>query len=68
MSTITDRPAQKYSVKELLYYKKVAEDAIAGANAKINAQGGWIAREANWDVIARAENDIKIIDAELELR
>jgi hypothetical protein len=68
MATDSKRPAEKYSVRDLLYYKKVAEEAIVSANAKINGQGGWIAREANWKVIEQAKNDIKVIDAELKLR
>jgi hypothetical protein len=62
------RPAEKYSVSELLFYRQRAVKAIASANAKINMQGGWIAREANWKVIKSAQNDINVIDEELKLR
>jgi len=62
------QPIEKYSVKELMRYRQIAVNAIAGAKAKINSPGGWIAREANWKTIRLAENDIKIIDAELNLR
>jgi hypothetical protein len=64
----TKRPAEDFSTADLLMYKKRAEQAIQNANAKISGQGGWIARESNWDVIKRAKNDIKIIDEELSYR
>ena len=65
---MADRPAKDYSVAFLLEHKAIAERAIAGARAKMNGTGGWIAREANQQVIDEAQNDINIIDAELALR
>jgi len=65
---MADRPAKDYSTEFLLQQKYIAERAIAGARAKINGQGGWIAREANEQVIDQAQNDINIIVAELALR
>jgi len=65
---MADRPAKDYSTAFLLEHKAIAERAIAGARAKMNGQGGWIAREANQEVIDQAQNDINVINAELALR
>jgi hypothetical protein len=65
---MADRPAKDYSVAFLLEHKAIAERAIRGAEAKIHGTGGWIAREANQQVIDQAQNDINIINAELALR
>jgi hypothetical protein len=65
---MADRPAKDYSTQFLLQQKGIAERAIEGARAKMNGTGGWIAREANQEVIDQAQNDINIIEAELALR
>ena len=51
-------------IQQLGYAKKFVEDT----NKKIGGTGGWIAREANWEEVARAKNEIEIIEQELKLR
>ena len=58
----------EYSVKDLMYYRQVAVNAIRGAQAKLNGPGAWIAMEANMETIEHAKADIAAIDAELEKR
>ena len=62
------KPISEYSVKELMHYRQVAVDAIAGANAKLSGPGAWIAMEANMETIKHAKADIAYIDAELAKR
>lgn len=63
-----NRPAEKYSTQYLINALNVANKFIADANNEISGQGGWIAREANWEEIDRAKNEIRIIEHELSLR
>ena len=51
-------------IQQLGYAKKFVEDT----NKKIGGTGGLIAREANWEEVARAKNEIEIIEQELKLR
>jgi len=62
------KPISEYSVRELMHYRQLAVDAIAGAQAKLNGPGAWIAMEANMATIESAKADIEYIDKELEKR
>jgi hypothetical protein len=66
--TAAARPYQRFDTMVLVRQLQVATRFIAGANARISGQGGWIAFESNLAEIQRAEREIAAIQRELSLR